>query len=101
MIHYTVPPSAPESLQLDSVGNTWIAFHWTQIQNEVKVARQIISASGGGMQWEITVDSDQTTVNVTNLNPGTEYIFRIIAVGIDGQLSPRSSPLTTTTHSIG
>ena len=53
------------------------------------------------MQWEITVDSDQTTVNVTNLNPGTEYIFRIIAVGIDGQLSPRSGPLTTTTHSIG
>ena len=92
-----VPPSAPEDLFLEGFGTTWIAFSWFfQIRIEIKIIFHIL-VSGGGMEWDITVDGDDTTVNVTDLLPGTEYVFRVTAMASDGQLSPPSTPLITTT----
>ena len=92
-----VPPSAPEDLFLEGFGATWIAFSWFfQIPIEIKIIFHIL-VSRGGMEWDITVDGDDTTVNVTDLLPGTEYVFRVTALASDGQLSPPSTPLITTT----
>ena len=51
------------------------------------------------MDLDITVDGDETRVNVTDLLPGTEYEFRIIAVASDRQTSPQSIALVATTRS--
>ena len=56
-----------------------------------------LSVIRSGMEWDITVDENETTVNVTDLLPGNDYIIRISAVGIDGQTSPPSTPLTPNT----
>ena len=49
--------------------------------------------TGGGIEQNITIDGNHTIVNVTDLLPGNEYIFRIIAVASDGQTSPMSAAL--------
>ena len=93
-----VPPSAPVNLTLDSFGESWVAFLWLQTPSEIDIASQRVSVSGGGLEWDITIDGDQSTVNVTDLLPGTEYEFRITAVASDGQMSPQSIALIATTR---
>ena len=94
---FVVPPSAPEDLLLQGFGNTWIAFSWFfQFHIETKIIFHI-AVHGGGIELDITVDGDETTVNVTDLLPGTEYEFRVTAMASDGQISPPSTPLITTT----
>ena len=87
------------NLTLDSFGESWVAFLWFQIPSEIDITSQIVSVSGGGIEWEVTIDGDQTTVNVTDLLPGTEYGFKVIAVASDGQMSPQSIALLATTRS--
>ena len=99
MFFSAVPPSAPVNLTLDSFGKSWVAFLWFQIPSEIVIESHIISVSGGGMEWDITIDGDQSTLNVTDLLPGTEYEFRITAVASDGQTSPQSTALVVTTRS--
>ena len=82
--------SAPEDLVLDSAGESWIAFSWSQIPSGEDIIEQIILAIGGGAEWNFTLDGNATTVNVSNLMSATEYIFRIITVTSDGQRSPPS-----------
>ena len=94
-----VPPSAPVNLTLDSFGKSWVAFLWLQIPSEIDIESHIISVSGGGLEWDITIDGDQSTLNVTDLLPGTEYEFRITTVASDGQTSPQSTALVVTTRS--
>ena len=94
-----VPPSAPVNLTLDSFGESWVAFLWFQILNEIDIESHIISVRGGGLEWDITIDGDQLTLNVTDLLPGTEYEFRIASVASDGQTSLQSTALVVTTRS--
>ena len=94
-----VAPSAPVNLSLDSFGESWVAFLWFQIPSEIDIVSQIVSVSGGGMEWNITIDGDQSTVNVTDLLPEIEYEFRITAVASDGQMSSQSAALVATTRS--
>ena len=87
-------------LSLGSYEKTWIVFSWFQIPTEIVIESHIISVSGGGIEWDITVDGDKTTVNVTDLLRGTEYEFRITAVASDGQISPQSAVLIATTRGV-
>ena len=52
------------------------------------------------MERNITLGGEEVFVNVTNLLPGTEYVFRVVAMASDGQTSPRSNALVTTTHEL-
>lgn len=60
---------------------------------------QIVLVTGGGIEQNITIDGNHTTVNVSDLLPGNEYVFRIIAVASDGQTSPISAALIASTRS--
>ena len=93
----TVPPNAPKDLTLESFGDSWITLSWFQIPSEIEIIQQIVLVRGGGIEWNITLQGDENTVNVTDLLHGNEYIFRIIAMAIDRQLSLPSDPLITNT----
>ena len=45
----------------------------------------------------VTVDGSESSMNVTGLLPGTEYTLRVVAVAVDGQISPPSSAITVST----
>ena len=94
----SVPPSAPEDLIVEDVGKSWIVLSWFLI-HDIEVVTQIVIVTTGGIEQNITVDGNHTRVNVTDLLPGNEYVFRIIAVAGDGQTSPRSAALIASTHS--
>lgn len=94
----SVSPSAPEDLLLEDVGESWIVLSWFQI-HDIELVTQIVLVTGGGIERNITVDGEHTTVNVTDLLPGNMYIIRIIAVASDGQSSPRSAALVASTRS--
>ena len=51
------------------------------------------------MEWNFTLNSNVTSVNVTDLKKGTEYVFTIVSVTSDGQRSPPSVAFIA--HTIG
>ena len=61
------------------------------------VVRYIVTVSESVKEVNITVDGSESSANVTNLTPGTDYWIRITALGKDGQTSPPSDVLATTT----
>ena len=63
----------------------------------MEVVRYIVKVSESSKEVNITVDGSESSANVTNLTPGTDYRLRITAVGKDGQTSPPSDVLATTT----
>ena len=94
----SVSPSAPDNLLVEDVGKSWIVLSWFLI-HDIEVVTQIVLVTGGGIEQNITTDGNHTIVNVTDLLPGNEYVFRIIAVASDGQTSPRSAALIASTRS--
>ena len=87
----------PEDLEVESVGESWIVLSWSLFPGEVLITEQIILVSGGGTRRNITLEGNRTLFNVTDLQSGTEYSFRVIAVNSAGQTSLPSAPLTATT----
>ncbi len=53
---------------------------------------------GGGMEWNVTTDGIQTNINVTGLQPDTQYRVTVVSVTNDGQMSPPSTALVTATN---
>lgn len=92
-----IAPAAPEQLMVESIGPSWIAFSWQQSPMNGKITGHIILISGGGMERNVTVDGAQMYTNVTELESGTEYRLRVVAVAMDGKTSPPSSILVATT----
>jgi len=45
----------------------------------------------------MTVDGSESSANVTGLLPGTEYTLRVVAVTMDGQISPPSVAIVVST----
>ena len=64
----------------------------------------MILVVGGGEERTLTVESSEMAANVTDLLPGTEYMFRVVAVsefrGVQA-LSPPSNNVTGTTETTG
>ena len=92
--------SQPEDLTFESAGVSWIVLSWSLVPGDVLITAQVIFISGGGIERNITLEGSTTSVNVTGLQPGTEYSFRVIAVASDGQTSAPSVSLTASTISI-
>ena len=85
---------------LESAGVSWIVLSWSLTPGDVLISAQVIIVSGGGIERNITLEGSMTSVNVTGLQPGTEYSFRVIAVASDGQTSLPSLSYTATTTEI-
>ena len=83
-IHYTAPPI---SLEINEVGASWITFSWQQLLTFTNVSNQIVIVSGGGREWNVTVEGSESNTNVTELEPATKYTLRVVAVAEDGQMS--------------
>ena len=92
--------SQPEDLVLESAGVSWIVLSWSLTPGDVLITAQVIFVSGGGIERNITLDGSGTSFNVTDLQPGTEYSFRVIAVASDGQTSAPSVFLTASTSEL-
>ena len=101
----TVAPSAPESVEVDSIGPTWVSFSWFQLTRGIPtLSRHVILVVGGGEERNVTVESSEMAANVTDLLSGTEYMFRVVAVSEfrDVQApSPPSNTLNVTTATSG
>ena len=77
---------------------TWIAISWFQQLSNTVVRGYIVIIEGPEADQirNISVDRAVENINITGLEFGM-YTLRVIAVGIDGQLSPPSPPLTANT----
>ena len=86
---------------LESAGVSWIVLSWSLIPGDVLITAQIIFVNnGGGIEGNITLEGSVTSINVTDLQPGTEYSFRVIAVASDGQTSAPSVLFTASTSEL-
>ena len=80
---------------VESVDIFWILLSWDGGIN--MTTYYIIEISGAGVEVTAAVDGSETSKNVTELQQGTEYTLRVIAVATDGRISPPSVPLIVTT----
>ena len=85
---------------LESAGVSWIVLSWSLTPGNVLITAQVIFFSGGGIERNITLEGSGTSFNVTDLQPGTEYSFRVIAVASDGQTSAPSVFFTASTSEL-
>ena len=101
---YSVAPGAPQDIQISTIGSTFVTLLWASSINRgfPELSRHIILVSGGGVMRNVTVEGSKPNTNVTGLLPGTEYIFRVVAVSVYGDVtaeSPPSNPLNVTLFS--
>lgn len=101
IISITLAPAAPENLEVNSIGSTWIVFSWQQSDMDRDIVGYIILITGGDIERNVTIDSMNVSTNVTGLQSGTEYSLRVVTVAMDGQTSPPSTVLTATTSLLG
>ena len=97
IIFYAAPPT-PRNVVVDAFGVSWIAISWYQDTPNAFITGYLVLVEGpqGVQTRNVSVDQNVLNVNITSLELGM-YTFRVIAVGIDGQLSLPSLSLTTTT----
>ena len=68
---------------------------------DANITKYIILISREDEQRNVTKEDTKTNANITDLEPGTEYTFRVVAIAIDGQSSLPSDPLTISTSQSG
>ena len=94
-------PTPPKKLQVTGASFSWIHFTWTQSPMDTNITKYIILVSREDEQRNVTKEDTQTNANITDLEPGTEYTFRVVAIAIDGQSSIPSDLLTVSTSQTG
>lgn len=90
-------PAAPVNLEVESVGSSWIVISWQQPSGNQKIVQQEVHIVGGGERRILPVPGAVMMVNVTGLEPGTEYTFKITSEAFDGQKSLISEGITAST----
>ena len=88
---------APSNLKVESVGLSWIVLSWQQLSGTQEVVREEVYVVEEGEMRVIAVPGVETMVNVTGLEPGTEYTFSIRSEGADGQKSQPSESIVAST----
>ena len=91
-----MPPVAPVDLSAKQFGPTWIYLQWFQpssgrghppLSSHVVIVQEV-----GGHTVNRTFQSNEIETNVTDLLPGTEYIFSVVAVSQFEDLLQATSP---------
>ena len=68
---------------------------------DANITKYIILVRRKDEQRNVTKEDTQTNANITVLEPGTKYTFRVVAIAIDGQSSIPSDLLTVSTSQTG
>ena len=89
----TAVPEVPVDLYLVEVGATWISFGWF-LSNDPYLSHHVISVLNvkEGEVINITFEGSQPAVNVTDLLPGIEYNFTVVAVAVFDDIEAASLP---------
>ena len=100
-----VAPSTPEDLTVEKIGATWIFLSWIHVSDGIpSFSRVVIVVTEGEPGRNMTVETGSPAVNVTDLQPGTDYTFRVVAVSVFDDVqapSPPSPPFMATTNTSG
>ena len=81
----------------ESTGTTWIVISWDVPLQYGDIFSYIVAAFSDNGSVYITVDGRTTEVNMTGLEPGTEYTLRVEYFSLTGGISSPSDPLIVTT----
>ncbi|XP_078498130.1 tenascin-R [Lissotriton helveticus] len=69
---------SPRDLMVTASTETSISLHWTKAQGPIDHYRVTFTAASG-MASEVTVPEDTSVLNLTDLEPGTEYTISVLA----------------------
>lgn len=90
------PPTAPSNAAASQVEKRTNRITWDDNSDDETEFRIEVS-TGGAFSTLTSVDPDEETYDHTNVTIGTEYTYRIIAVGAGGDSAPATaSPITPT-----
>ena len=81
----------------ESVGVTWITLSWNSPSMDGNIVSYIVTAASEGGDVSVTVSGSETEVNVTGLQPETEYILTVVSVSDRGEISASSVPVISMT----
>ena len=95
-IYITLPPDPPSSLNATAISSSQINLSWTNVPDEdgYKLYRSL-SASGTYSQIE-TLGANVTTYSNTDLNPNTQYCYKVEAYNGAGNSGYSSYDCATT-----
>lgn len=93
----TVPPGAPRTLSIESIGATSIRVHWeAPIVVISPISYYLITAHNLNNAGELDTVTNTTThvtiSSVTGLLPGTTYELTVVAVSHGGDVMGKSEP---------
>jgi fibronectin type 3 domain-containing protein len=91
----TEPPTAPTGLSATAVSSSEIALSWTASMDNIGVTSYTIHGATDGAS---VGTSDQTSFQVTGLQPSTTYAYYVTARDAAGNESDRSEPASATTR---
>ena len=81
----------------EEVGVTWISISWDSPSVDINIFSYIVTAASESDEVTVTVNGSETEVNVTRLQPTTEYTLTVISVSDHGEMSVPSVPLIVMT----
>jgi fibronectin type 3 domain-containing protein len=94
-----IPPAAPTNLVATVVSTQEISLAWTAATGKVAISTYNIfrGTSPGNLAQVATLYSTSTSYINYPLNPGTTYYFAVQAVDTDGNVSPMSAIIASST----
>lgn len=98
----TEAPTTPENLVLRSKTSTKLALSWDKSQDNVGVAKYIVTyeiADATSRTQAFTATTVQNGITIKGLEPQTTYTFTVAASDLSGNKSAESQPLTAETSS--
>lgn len=67
----------------------------------INVSHYTVMVSGGGEEWNVTIEGGDSEANITELQSGAKYTIRVVTVSADGQVSFPSVAVVAMTQSPG
>ena len=81
----------------EEVGVTWIFISWDSPSADIVIVSYIVTAASESDEVSVTVSGSDRELNVTGLQPGTEYTLTVVSTSDEGELSSPSIPLIAMT----
>jgi uncharacterized repeat protein (TIGR02543 family) len=91
-------PAAPTNLSWTIISAGRVNLNWTdEAVNETGYRIDICqNDSAKTVLWSINLPADSSSCSVTGLSPGTEYLFKVVAMNALGESAAWTEPITTT-----